>query len=64
MASLAMIPSQHSCGRNFPEWNISAKIRRKPSAYITPDFSNWKNHDAFERAFARLENDLRTRLGK
>jgi len=23
--------------------------------YHIPDFSNWKNHDAFERAFARLE---------
>jgi hypothetical protein len=29
-----------------------------------PDFSNWKNHDAFKRAFARLEKDLRTSLGK
>jgi hypothetical protein len=31
--------------------------------YHIPDFSNWKNHDAFERAFARLEKDLRTSLG-
>ena len=29
-----------------------------------PDFSHWKNHAAFEAAFARLEKDLRTRLGK
>jgi hypothetical protein len=29
-----------------------------------PDFSDWKNHDAFERAFARLEKDLRTSTGK
>jgi hypothetical protein len=27
-----------------------------------PDFSNWKNHDAFERAFARLEKDLRASI--
>jgi len=27
-----------------------------------PDFSNWKNHDVFERAFARLEKDLRTSI--
>jgi hypothetical protein len=27
-----------------------------------PDFSNWKNHDAFERAFTRLEIDLRTSI--
>jgi hypothetical protein len=29
-----------------------------------PDFSNWKNHDAFEHAFARLEKDLRTSIGR
>jgi hypothetical protein len=32
--------------------------------YHLPDFSSWKNHDAFERAFARLEKDLRTSIGK
>jgi len=29
-----------------------------------PDFSNWKNRATFERAFARLEKDLRTSIGK
>jgi hypothetical protein len=28
-----------------------------------PDFSNWKHPAAVERAFARLEKDLRTSLG-
>jgi hypothetical protein len=32
--------------------------------YHIPDFSNRKNHDAFERAFARLEKDLHTSIGK
>jgi hypothetical protein len=32
--------------------------------YHIPDFSNWKNPAAFERAFARLEKDLRTSIGK
>lgn len=27
--------------------------------YFIPDFSNWKDHDSFETAFARLLNDLR-----
>jgi len=27
--------------------------------YFIPDFSNWKDNDAFEAAFARLLNDLR-----
>jgi len=26
--------------------------------YFIPDFSNWKNHDAFEKAFERLQKDL------
>jgi hypothetical protein len=30
--------------------------------YHFPDFSNWKNHDAFEHAFTRLEKDLCTSL--
>jgi hypothetical protein len=28
--------------------------------YFIPDFSNWKDHDAFEAAFARLQKDLKT----
>ena len=27
--------------------------------YFIPDFSNWKEHDRFETAFARLLKDLR-----
>jgi len=27
--------------------------------YFIPDFSNWKDHDAFESGFARLLRDLR-----
>jgi len=26
--------------------------------YFIPDFSNWKDHDAFESAFSRLKKDL------
>jgi hypothetical protein len=28
--------------------------------YFIPDFSNWKDHDAFEEAFKRLQMDLKT----
>jgi hypothetical protein len=28
-------------------------------SYFIPDFSNWKDHDSFESAFARLLKDLR-----
>jgi len=30
--------------------------------YLLPDFSNWKNHHDFERAFARLEKALRASI--
>ena len=36
-----------------------AEAVRKSHLY---DFSHWKNHAAFEAAFARLEKDLRTSL--
>lgn len=35
--------------------DLAEKIRE----YHIPDFSNWKNHDAFEAAFADLRRDLR-----
>ena len=27
--------------------------------YFIPDFSNWKNHDAFEKEFEKLQRDLK-----
>ena len=35
--------------------DIALEVRR----YHIPDFSNWKDHDAFEAAFARLLEDLK-----
>ena len=32
--------------------------------YFIPDFSNWKDHDAFEKSFARLLQDLRAEESK
>lgn len=40
--------------------DLAEEVRK----YHIPDFSNWKHHDAFERAFARLEKDLRTSIGR
>jgi len=46
------------------EWTCFDADRGKDLAievreYFIPDFSNWKNHDSFEAAFARLQTDLR-----
>jgi len=35
--------------------DLALEVRK----YFIPDFSHWKNHDAFETAFARLLKDLR-----
>jgi len=32
---------------------------REIREYFIPDFSNWKNHDSFQKAFQRLINDLK-----
>jgi hypothetical protein len=34
-------------------------LAKEVREYFIPDFSNWKNHDAFEKAFERLLRDLR-----
>lgn len=35
--------------------DLASEVRQ----YYIPDFSNWKDHDAFERAFERLLRDLK-----
>ncbi len=35
--------------------DLAAEVRE----YFIPDFSDWKDHDAFEKAFGRLLHDLR-----
>ncbi len=38
---------------------ILAEITTRKSQYYIPDFSRWKDHDAFEETFARLLRDLK-----
>ena len=40
--------------------DLGAEIRE----YFIPDFSNWKDHDAFERSFERLLRDLKAEENK
>ncbi len=43
------------CLASDPDEDLAAEVR----SYHIPDFSNWKDHDAFESAFADLLRDLR-----
>jgi hypothetical protein len=40
--------------------DLAEEVRK----YHIPDFSNWKDHDAFEKAFARLQQDLKDETTK
>ncbi len=42
------------CRATDPDEDLAADVR----AYHIPDFSNWKDHDAVEAAFADLLRDL------
>lgn len=46
------------------EWECFDADRGKDSAreireYYIPDFSNWQNHDSYQRALGRLVSDLK-----
>jgi hypothetical protein len=49
--------------KNIENWEHIASngedIAEEIRSYFIPDFSNWKDHDAFETAFARLLMDLK-----
>lgn len=34
-------------------------MAREVREYFVPDFSNWKDHDAYQKAFDRLLRDLK-----
>jgi len=45
-------------------WKLFDAERGKDSAreireYFIPDFSNWKDHDSYQKAFQRLVGDLK-----
>jgi hypothetical protein len=52
------------CKCEFLDSNTGEDLAEEVRKYHIPDFSNWKNHDAFERAFARLEKVLRASIGR
>jgi hypothetical protein len=39
--------------------NRGQDLAEEVRQYFIPDFSNWKNHDDFERSFDRLLRDLK-----
>lgn len=42
-----------------PDSDTGRDLAREVREYFVPDFSHWKEHDAFEAAFSRLLRDLR-----
>ena len=55
--------------RTLEEWKCpdsksGQDLAEEVRQYFIPDFSNWKNHDAFEQAFDRLVRDLKAENSK
>ena len=48
--------------RLIEDWSLTEStgedLAEEVRQFFIPDFSDWKNHDAFEKAFARLLRDL------
>jgi hypothetical protein len=42
-----------------PDSRTGGDLAEEVRQYFIPDFTHWKDHDAFERAFARLLRDLK-----
>lgn len=42
-----------------PDSKSGQDLAEEVRQYFIPDFSNWKDHDAFEKAFERLLRDLK-----
>ena len=50
---------------HFEKWenfyaDLAEDVAQEIREYFIPDFSKWRDHDAFEGAFARLLKDLKT----
>jgi hypothetical protein len=57
---ITLVPFEH-----VKEWKAFDAYTGKDSAreireYYIPDFSNWKDHDSYQKAFDRLVRDLKT----
>ncbi|MFZ0706805.1 MAG: hypothetical protein WAM71_14460, partial [Candidatus Korobacteraceae bacterium] len=44
----------------FRQFDESAREIRE---YFIPDFSNWKDHDSYQKAFSKLVADLKAQSG-
>jgi len=44
--------------------NTGKDLAEEIRQYFIPDFSKWKEHDPFEKAFAKLRSDLKAEEGK
>jgi hypothetical protein len=54
-AALGIVMTEWECFDADGGKDLAVEVRE----YFIPDFSSWKDHDAFEKGFARLLKDLR-----
>jgi hypothetical protein len=56
---ITIVPFDKVKAWKYPDADSGRDLAKEVREYFIPDFSDWKNHDAFEKAFERLLRDLR-----
>lgn len=57
---VSLVPFKQLQQWEYWEGDLSKDLAAEIREYLIPDFSNWKNHDAYKKAFAKLLIDLQS----
>ena len=56
---ITLVPYERVRGWKCFDADIGIDSAREIREYFVPDFSNWKDHDAYQQVFDRLVRDLK-----
>ena len=56
---MSLVPFQKVRDWKFIDSNTGQDLAGEISEYFIPDFTEWKNHDHYQKAFERLLRDLK-----
>ena len=60
---LGLVPFEHVRAWECFDSDTAEDLARQVREYFIPDFSNWKDHDLYQKAFDRLLHDLKAGAG-
>jgi hypothetical protein len=60
---ISAVPFEHIKTWKLFDADTGIDSAREIREYLIPDFSNWKDHDSYTKAFERLVRDLQAKPG-